>query len=266
MPTEQTVTYRRIGGQELQMEVFRSDSSAGPRPGVLFIHGGGWNGGKRSTFHWHARELARRGYVTASASYRLASVALDPAALDDCQCAMRWLRKHAGELGLAPDRLGVFGSSAGGHLVACLGVRDTREDVEPDLQGFSSRAQCVVDVHGVHDLAAMKGHRTETSLVRFLGGTLEEKPEAWRDASPIHFVSSADAPFLLIHDPKDPTVPYDQSVRMAGALMQAGCPVEFQPSLGSGHGFVYDPEKPWTRRVWPVACAWLDRWLNGPAE
>jgi acetyl esterase/lipase len=259
--SEKTVVYGRTAHGDLQMDLYLPETELAVRPGVLFIHGGGWEGGNRCQFAWHARDLAQRGFVTASASYRLSGVAVYPAALDDCQRAVRWLRKHAGELGLDPAHLGAVGSSAGGHLAACLGVRGTRDDGDAELRGIDSRAQCVVDVHGVHDLPAMDGHPTAAYCGRFLGGGLSETPEGWTEASPIRFVDRESAPMLLIHDPADDTVPYEQSARLAEALIKAARPVEFMPTPGSGHGFVYNPDDPWTRRVWPAAVAWLNRFL-----
>jgi acetyl esterase/lipase len=262
LATQHTITYRKVNDIELQMDVFVPQKSAELKPGVLFIHGGGWNGGKRSTFFWHAQQLADLGFVTASASYRFSSVAPFPAALDDCQAAIRWFRKHAVEFGLDESRVGVFGSSAGGHLVACLGVRETLDDSDPDLKGISSRAQCVVDVHGVHDLPSIRGESLVKIATLFCGGTLSEKPEVWHNASPIEFIDDKTAPTMLIHDPGDPTVPYDQSVRYATALMNAARPVSFVPSPGSKHGFVYNPEHVWTKQIWPQAVSWLKFWLG----
>jgi acetyl esterase/lipase len=260
---EKTLTYGRVDDTELLMDIFLPGLVAAPRPAVLFIHGGGWEGGNRSQFAWHSRALAQQGFVTASASYRLSGVAPYPAALDDCQRAVRWLRKNAGELGLDPARLGAVGSSAGGHLVACLGVRETRNDDVADLRGIASRVTCVVDVHGIHDFPGMEeSHRTGEYCTRFLGGTRDAKPEAWADASPLRFVDRESAPMLLIHDPGDDVVPYDQSARLAAALINAARPVEFMPSPGSGHGFIYNPDDPWTQRAWPIAGAWLKRCLQ----
>lgn len=237
------------------MDVWAPDA-VGLRPGVLFIHGGGWSAGRRSQFSSHARRLAQEGYVAASADYRLSGVAPWPAALEDCQCAMRWLRVHAAELGLDPARVGAFGSSAGGHLAACLGVRDERQD------GVSSRAQCVVDVHGIHDFPSLHFKVILECAATFLGGDLRARPEAWADASPIRFVDASTAPMLLIHAPDDPTVPFDQSEALAAALIKAGRPCEFIRTPGSGHGFIYNLEGEWSQKVWPLAGKWLAAWLE----
>jgi acetyl esterase/lipase len=263
MADPKTFTYRTVGGQALELDLYLPESTEGLRPGVLFIHGGGWNGGRRTQFSWHAKTLAEAGFVAATASYRMAAVAPYPAALDDCQCAVRWLRAHAADFQLDPARIGAFGSSAGGHLVACLGVRETREEVDPAWRGFSSRVQAAVDVHGVHDLTvlATPNHLSKT-LDLFLGGTYEEKSDAWRDASPELFIAADTAPMFLAHDPADPTVPYDQTVRFAHALMKAARPFEFLPTPGSGHGYVYNPENEWSKRVFPRAQAFLSQWLS----
>jgi acetyl esterase/lipase len=257
MITPQTFTYRMAGEQALELDLYRPAPAAGLHPGVLFIHGGGFTGGKRTQFSWHAQACAAAGFVAATTSYRLVAAGIYPAALDDCQCAVRWMRTHAAEFQLDPARLGAFGSSAGGHLAACLGVRDTREDLEPGLRGVSSRVQAVVDVHGVHDFPALSGTPRLGCKNIFLGGSYEEKPEVWRDASPALFVDGETAPMFLTHDPGDPTVPYDQTVRLAVALLNAGRPFEFMPTPGSGHGFVYSPDLEWSRRVFPRALAWL---------
>lgn len=282
-PAFTTITYGQTPQQPLELDLFLPASRpTTPQtnlpgvPAVLFIHGGGWSGGNRRQFHWHAAQLAARGMVAASASYRLSKVAKYPSALDDCQLALRWLRQHAADYGIDPARIGVMGSSAGGHLVACLGVRDTRPrprnagegdapgevDAPPELANVSSRAQCVVDVHGVHDLPYHVGKHLDKTCVEFIGGNLDDKRALWEDASPIRFIDEKTAPMLIIHDPKDTVVPYEDSVLFAHALIRAARPIEFMPTPGAGHGFVYSPSHEWTQRVWPHCVAWLERWLR----
>lgn len=257
-----TVVYAMVGSVNLEMDLWMPSATGGPRPCVLCIHGGGWANGRRQQFAWHAGQLARRGYVAATISYRLSGVATYPAALDDCQRAVRWIRRHADELRVDPHRIGALGSSSGGHLAAMLGVRETRDDGDAALAGLSSRVQCVVDVHGIHDMSAGAGPVSQAFRAAFLGGPPEARPELWDDASPIRFVDSSSAPTLLTHDPGDTTVAFDQSARFAASLIAAGRSVEFLPTPGSGHGFVYNLDHPWTQRVWPVALAWFDRHLR----
>lgn len=263
-----TIIYGRVGEHELAMDLFLPPSGSGGgegRPGVVLVHGGGWRNGHRGSFRWHAAELARLGYVAATISYRLVGVATYPAALDDCQRAVRFLRKHAAEYGLDPARLGAVGSSAGGHLAACLGVRDTRDDSDAELAGLSSRVQCVADIHGVHDLVSLVNHKNAPIGVDFIGGPYQDFTSAWHDASPLRHIDDRSAPMLVMHDPSDTAVPYEDSARFAAALIAAGRPVEFLPVPGAGHGFVYNPQGEWTQRVWPVIVSWLKRHLEAPA-
>ena len=245
-------------GQDLIADTFLPADAKRNGAAVLMVHGGGWNAGDRNAFLWHAHRLSLRGYVACTIDYRLSQTACYPAAAQDCQAAMRWLRENADRFQIDPARVGAMGSSAGGHLVACLGVMEDEE------HAVSSKANCVVDVHGVHDLIALAGtDAVKESREAFMGGPLSEKRDLWEEASPALHVDPSSAPTLLVHDPEDETVPYDQSLILANALMAAARPVQFLPSSGSGHGFVYNPQNQWTQRVWPVAVAWLDHHLLG---
>jgi acetyl esterase/lipase len=253
-----TEVFASVDGQDLVADVFVPPEDRRNGAAVLLVHGGGWSAGERSAFLWHAHRLSAHGYVASTIDYRLSQVACYPAAVLDCRSAMRWLRRNAERFGVGPDRVGAMGSSAGGHLVACLGVMEAVEE------GISAKANCVVDVHGVHDLVALsEGNEVKQSREAFLGGPIDERRETWIEASPALHVDADSAPTLLIHDPGDETVPYAQSLILARALMEAARPVRFLPSPGSGHGFVYNPQNAWTQRVWPVAVAWLDGHLLG---
>lgn len=259
-PVARAEVFARPGGRELVADVYLPGEGEGNGAGVILVHGGGWSGGSRQQFRWHAGRLARRGYAACTIDYRLTPVAPFPAALVDCQSAVAWFRGQAGRFGFRADRLGAIGSSAGGHLVACLGV------LEREGEAVSSKVDCVVDIHGIHDfllqLEAPGG--VKPGWEAFLGGPVSAKREAWLAASPARHAGAGSAPTLLVHDPSDATVPWEQSLRFADALIKAGRPVRFMPTPGSGHGFVYSPRNPWTQKVWPVATSWLDEHLLGP--
>jgi len=244
-------------GQKLVMDLFVPEKGRHNGAAVILIHGGGWNGGERHGFWWHAHRLSLHGYVAGTVDYRLSSIAPFPAAVNDCQAAVRWLRHNADRFNIQRDRIGAIGSSAGGHLAACLGVFEEMENT------ISARVNCVVDVHGVHDFISAVGNSNEVKehWEAFIGGPFSEKRDLWLAASPALHVDSSSAPMLLVHDPKDETVPYEQSLILANALIKAGRPMQFLPSPGSAHGFVYNPQNSWTQQVWPVALAWLDHYL-----
>jgi len=150
------------GTRTLHAEIARpKDPPATPMPAVLWIHGGGWNGG--SHISNAAQWLAAHGYFTASIEYRLSDEAKWPAQIEDCKLGVRWLRANAAQYSVNPDRIGCWGHSAGGHLVACLGTID-----EPEFEGaggyagVSSRVQAVVDFCGPVDFS--DGRRTTIIL------------------------------------------------------------------------------------------------------
>lgn len=255
-----TECFRSPGGHDLFVDAFVPDDATHNGAAVICVHGGGWYAGSRQAFLWHAHRLSLRGYMACTIDYRLSQTAPFPAALVDCQSAVGWLRRQAARFGVGADRIGAMGSSAGGHLAACLGVfENAAEDV-------SVKVNCVVDVHGMHDFVSYAcGNREIPEYVEaFLGGGISETKELWRQASPALHVDRDSAPMLLVHDPGDTTVSFEQSLILASALMTAARPMRFLPSPGSGHGFVYNPEHVWTQRLWPLAMNWLDdHLLNG---
>lgn len=253
-----TECFASPGGQDLIADVFVPDKSRHNGAAAIFIHGGGWSGGKRQDFLWHAHRLSLHGYVACTIDYRLAPAACFSAMIKDCQAAARWLRKNAGRFDIRSDRIGAMGSSAGGHLAACLGVFDNNEDT------VSAKVNVVVDIHGIHDfiLLAENSVNGPEHWEKLVGGPVSEKRDLWIEASPALRVNSNTAPMFLAHDPQDTTIPYVQSSILAHALIKASRPMQFLPSPGSGHGFVYNPQNTWTQQVWPIAVAWLDRHLQ----
>lgn len=235
----------------IMMDVFEPTAeSSSPRPGVVLIHGGGWRNGSPSQFHDHAQRLADKGYVAVCIGYRLSQEAMWPAQLEDCWAGWRRVIELADELGLDPARLGVAGSSAGAHLAAMLGVK-------PEPGKAIVRPACVAAVHGVFDCPRRPVAESLTSML----GPIASSRAAWEDASPLQYVDGQSPPMLLTHTEDDPVVPFDQTQVMVEALVAASRPVEFMPTPGSGHGFVYNLENEWAQRVWPVVERWLDRWL-----
>ena len=179
--------------QELKGNLYLPKSEK-PAPGVLLIHGGGWTGGdKRSQMSSIARRLAKRGYVTFNVTYRSAPQYQHPAQYDDLVQALKWMRAHAKELNLDPDRLATFGYSAGGHLSALVGLQAEEE-------GIPIRA--IVAGGAPADLTI-----TDSPLVESLmGGSKSKLPEKFRDASPVSHVSPESPPVFLYHAPKDDLV------------------------------------------------------------
>lgn len=199
------------------------------RPLVIYIHGGGWRGGDKRSHGSLYRWLAERGYAVASVNYRLSGSDKYPACIDDCTAAVRWLRSKAGEYQFDSKRIGLIGSSAGGHLVALLAVRN--------LEGAG--VTCVVSYYGAHELNQTTGEGVQANTkapAELIGGTVEEKPAQWKEASCSTHVTKDDPPFLLIHGDKDTTVPLSESVEFQKKLTTAGVACELITVKNGGHG------------------------------
>lgn len=240
------VVYGTGGGRELKLDIYRPRKTPErPRPALVWVHGGAWRGGDKRTGAAHLGPFAARGYFCASVSYRLTREATFPAQIEDCKCAIRYLRAHAREYGLDPDRIGVWGSSAGGHLVAMLGTAGGVRELEGSggWAERSSRVQAVCDWYGPSDLVAMADQQSQMNHGNrqspegaLIGGGVKENPEAARRASPVTYVDAGDPPFLIMHGTRDMTVPFGQSEILHETLSRAGVEVTFRPVEGAGHG------------------------------
>lgn len=229
--------------QQVDVYLPKKPSVSGPLPVIAYVHGGGWMTGSKVMARSQVMALVDSGrYAAVSIGYRLAWQAPWPAQIHDVKAGIRWIRGNAAQYGFDPKRICATGSSAGGHLVGELGLTGGVASTEGTLGRYrnqSSRVQCVVDMMGPADLVHMdrEGTSAEPSgLELLLGGRVADKPEVARNASPILFADPSDPPFLLIHGTKDPTVNYQESVKLAAALRAAGVPVLFQTVEGGGHG------------------------------
>jgi acetyl esterase/lipase len=244
------------------------DDGKSLRPAVIVIHGGAWRGGDKKDMRILAEPLAQRGYVVAAINYRLAPKWSYPAQLDDCQRAVRWLRKNAKEFRVDPKRFGAAGASAGGHLALLLGTREVRDDSDPDLKGISSKVQCVLSIFGPTDftderyIQASRNPVAGRALVDFLGKPYDEAPEVWKEASPIHHVSPDDAPTFIIHGDQDLLVPLDQSVKFAEALKKVGIEVQLVVIKGMGHGPTTPEQREEFMKAVGQALEFFDRHLK----
>jgi acetyl esterase/lipase len=221
-------------------------------PLIIRIHGGAWLGGSKEG-EW-PNDYLHFGYAVARINYRLSQHAIFPAQIEDCKAAVRYLRANAQKYNLDPNRFGVWGASAGGHLVALLGTTgDINEfDVGENLS-VSSRVQAVADYFGPTDFLQMQAHRLPGGMdhnspdapeSKLIGGYIQDNPEKVAKANPITYITKDDPPFLIIHGDVDPLVPHHQSELLEAALKKAGVPVTFYTVKGGGHGGFRDPNVP----------------------
>jgi len=243
VPDKADVQYAIVNGISLKLDLYFPRNAPKPYPVVMFIHGGGWSGGKKTNNR--ADFMVLHGYAVVSIDYRLSGQALFPAQVYDCKGAVRWIRAQAAKYELDPDRIGVFGSSAGGHLVALLGATSTADSLEGRVGGnlqFSSAVRAVCDWYGptnfltICDYPSAVNHCADDSPeAKLIGGAIKANLAKAIAASPITYVSGDEPPFLILHGTNDMAVPFQQSVELDSALRQAGAEVVFKPIVGAGH-------------------------------
>ena len=236
------------GGHERQkLDLYLPEKTGKPLPVVIWIHGGGWQSGSRGNCPPLRQGFVERGYAVASIGYRLSGDAIFPAQIEDCKAAIRWLRVHAKDYGLNPDRFGVWGSSAGGHLVALLGTSGGVKEFEVGAHlDVPSRVQAVCDYFGPTDLLQMDAHALPNSRLihdapsspesLLIGGPIQQHQGKAARANPIAYVTADDPPFLIVHGNADPLVPPHQSELLYEALKQADVNVRLHIIKGAGHG------------------------------
>jgi acetyl esterase/lipase len=249
------VPYQTLAGyRPMKLDLFLPPArfnSAGPRPWVVYIHGGGWVGGgpRRSAAYqdWPKvlASLAARGYVVTTVSYRFANEAPFPAAIQDVKAAIRWLKANAAKYNLDPDRGMTWGQSAGGHLAALAAVTCGVTALSPPVPGADAQDDCVrgaVAWFGIYDFSKQSpngpdGKPGPQSL--FLGcGPSACTSEQFDRASPVSYVDAKDPPIFLMHGDKDQTVPLAQSQQFEAALKAAGVPTRLVVVPGVGHSWI----------------------------
>jgi acetyl esterase/lipase len=247
---EYDVKYVPDGDAAQSLDIyFPERPSDKPLPLLVWIHGGAWRGGSKSQVPY-LKQLSR-GYVAASVEYRFSQKAKFPAQIQDCQAAIRWLRANARKYSIDPDRIGVGGASAGGHLSALVGTSGGAKAF-PMIGGNedqSDRVQAVCDIFGPANFWTVVNQANEDQSVKnifkwnegdpysdLIGAKLGEDKEKCDAVSPVRYVTKDDPPFLILHGDRDALVPYAQSVELSDQLAKTGVEVTLQRMPGAGHG------------------------------
>ncbi len=230
--------YVANGHKRQRLDLYLPPKAKKPTPVIIWIHGGGWRNGSKD--RCPAIRFVNDRFAVASINYRLSQHAIFPAQIHDCKAAVRWLRANAKKYNLDSDKFGVWGSSAGGHLVALMGTSGDVKELEGKggNQKYSSRVQAVVDWYGPTDLTKMgtwhNGPKSPEALL--IGGPVQKNKDKAAKANPINYVTKDDPPFLIMHGTKDKVVIPNQSELLVAALKKAGVSVDYRPIEGAGHG------------------------------
>ena len=237
------IEFATVDDVSLKLDLYQPVGAESPLL-VMWVHGGAWRAGSKDNMPLVA--LVKRGYVIASVDYRLSPVAKFPAQIHDCKAAIRFLRANAKNYGYDASGIGIAGSSAGGHLVAAIGVTNGHSKLEgtvgehPDQ---SSSVQAIVDYYGPTNFLTILKQSTPHGLsVRvpalqlLLGSQPEENAALAKLASPVFHVDRNDPPLLMIHGDADPQVPINQSHELHGRYKELCLPVRLEVIHGGAHG------------------------------
>lgn len=244
MREETGIDYGSGGGRPLWLDLLGPDPAPGQRlPAVVYVHGGGWAGGERT---WNPnRILADAGFVTVSVSYRFTGEAIFPAQIHDVKAAIRWVRANADDLGIDPDRIGLWGHSAGGHLALLAAMTGNDPALEGDVgvTGISSAVRAVVAgctrTEMLIDWYAADGkpfpEAVDASLSALLGGPRREMEDVAMLASPFWHLRPGVPPALLQHGTDDETVPINQAWAFVARSRAMGNDAVLMELPGVGH-------------------------------
>jgi acetyl esterase len=246
------VTYRTVDGEQLGLDVYQPAKKGKNRPAVVVVHGGGWTQGDKALFAQQGNQLAERGFVAFSINYRLAPAHTYPAAVEDAEAAVQWVRKHAKEYGVDAKRIGTLGGSAGGHLVGMLAT-----DGKGSLK-TGHRVAAAVSWSGPMDfvsLAPAAATNAGRSFSTFLGCLPDACPDTYAAASPVTHVDKTDAPMLIVNSTME-LVPQSQAATMKVALDKAGVANQAIILPGSAHSRAY------SNQVWDQTVAFFENYLK----
>lgn len=246
------VPFRETPERTLGLDLYRpADGDAAARDvAAAFVHGGAWREGSNGVFSRYALDAAAEGFVCATVDYRLAPEATFPAQIRDVTAAVRWLRNRPSEFGGGSDLVATVGHSAGAHLAALAAVAGDSaafasddadfEDGGSDVRDAAGRSDAAVGMSGVYDFVEPGGGYSDPDeFVDLFGGTADELPDAYRDASPVSHVSADAPPHLLFHGTDDDLVPPTQTEQYRDALDDAGADTEYVAVEGGGHSFLH---------------------------
>ena len=248
-----TYTFAQADGKDLQLDVYLpTENTTDNGASVIVVHGGSWNGGKRSDFPRWNSWLAAHGFTVFDIDYRLAPQPNYQTATGDVKCAVRWIKQHAADFKISPDRIALLGRSAGGHLALLAAYTPENEQLRPTCQqnNHSETVQAVISFYAPTDLIWGFDHPANqfvingpNTLANFLDGSPHESNELqnrYMLASPVAHVSADTPPTLLIHGGQDQLVREENMLRLGERLSDANISHKTILIPYAQHGFDYN--------------------------
>jgi len=239
------IVYGTWSGYDAKLDVYQRGDTTGPQPTVMFIHGGGWVLGTKEASVMSIMPWLEMGWNAVNVEYRLSHVALAPAAVEDCQCALRWIAIHAKEFNFDLSHLVITGESAGGHLALTTGMIPQSAGFDRQCPGMSftnaggpdlPKPSAIINWYGITDLNDMLDGPNKRAYAIEWFGSLPNREELAKRLSPLTYVRRDLPPILTVHGDSDPIVPYTNATKLRDALTSAGVPNQLHTVPGGGHG------------------------------
>jgi acetyl esterase/lipase len=231
------VTYLIANDRENKVDLYLPESSDGPTPVLLYIHGGGWRQGSKESYVLRILPYLEMGWAVVNVQYRLSHVSQAPAAVEDCLCALRWVIRESDDYNFDSSRIVVTGQSAGGHLTLTTGMTPADTGLDRRCPGDEElRVAAMINWYGVTDVADLLDGPNMTTWAVSWFGSRPDRMEAAERVSPLAHVRAGLPPVFTVHGDADRAVPYSHALRLHAALDNAGVPNEFHTVAGGGHG------------------------------
>ena len=231
------VTYHVANNVDNKVDLYLPQNASGPTPVYMYIHGGGWRGGSKERYFLRALPYLEMGWAVVNVQYRLRHVSRAPAAVEDCLCALHWVKSNAEEYNFDTSRIVVGGNSAGGHLSLTTGMIPSSSGLDlgcevKDELGVAA----VINWYGITEVGDLLQGENEKSYAVEWMGSLSDRLDVARRVFPLSYVREGLPPIFTIHGTADPTVPYRHAVRLHDALTEAGVSNELHTVPGGLHG------------------------------
>jgi len=237
------ITYGVANNYTLKLDVWQRTNQTTAAPTLIYYHGGGWIFGDRTGATLLFMPFLEMGWNVINVEYRMASVSLAPAAVEDCRCALRWAIRNAKQYNIDVNRIVLTGHSAGGHLSLITGMLPDGTGLDNNCDGTEKlKVAAIINWYGISDVADVVQGPNERNYAAMWMGSQRDPLTIAKRVSPLTYVRAGLPPILSIHGDADPVVPYEHSVRLHKALTEAGVPNELVTIKGGGHGQFKDAE------------------------
>jgi acetyl esterase/lipase len=231
------IVYNKIDTIENKLDIYIPKDTSNILPALLWFHGGGWRKGTKDSISGQLKYYLEKGWVVVNVDYRLTDVALAPAAVVDCRCALHWIVKNAQKYHIDIEKIVLSGTSAGGHLALITGMLPVKNPLDTICSNdLKYRIAAIINWYGITDVGdLLSGINRKGYAVKWLGDQ-SNHDEIAKQVSPLTYIRKDLPPIFSVHGDADTTVPYTHAVRLHKTLSDSGVPNRMVTISGGRHG------------------------------